>query len=139
MMTTKQAPMFFASQVLGLWIAFALEFVNGDEQRWNCKGACKACGAKTSLLGRLVRGKTARQPNGSTFAQAVQTADGRLYHYENGRVFVPCRGCGKTRFAAALDGKVDMSKVCNAKCMGACGPACECSCGGKNHGSSFSL
>lgn len=25
-------------------------------------------------------------------------------------------------------------KVCNAKCMGAAGPACDCSCGGSNHG-----
>lgn len=27
-------------------------------------------------------------------------------------------------------------KVCNAKCMGAAGPACDCSCGGANHGGS---
>lgn len=25
-------------------------------------------------------------------------------------------------------------KVCNGKCMGATGPACDCSCGGENHG-----
>mgnify|MGYP001616854185 CR=1 FL=1 len=25
-------------------------------------------------------------------------------------------------------------KVCNAKCMGATGPACDCSCSGANHG-----
>lgn len=27
--------------------------------------------------------------------------------------------------------------VCNAKCMGAAGHDCECSCGGKNHGAGF--
>jgi len=29
--------------------------------------------------------------------------------------------------------------VCNSKCMGAVGPNCECSCGGKNHGAGFVL
>jgi len=24
--------------------------------------------------------------------------------------------------------------ICNAKCTGAVGPSCDCSCGGKNHG-----
>jgi hypothetical protein len=28
-------------------------------------------------------------------------------------------------------------KVCNAKCMGATGPACDCSCSGKNHGAKW--
>lgn len=27
--------------------------------------------------------------------------------------------------------------VCNAQCMGARGPSCECSCGGRNHGAGF--
>lgn len=28
------------------------------------------------------------------------------------------------------------AKECNARCMGAIGPACDCSCGGENHGTS---
>lgn len=35
---------------------------------------------------------------------------------------------------ARLEGTYDASKVCNARCMGAAGPSCECSCAGANHG-----
>lgn len=31
----------------------------------------------------------------------------------------------------------DPEKVCDARCMGAVGPACSCSCEGKNHGGKF--
>jgi hypothetical protein len=36
-------------------------------------------------------------------------------------------------YLAALHGAVSEHK-CNAACMGARGPVCECSCGGSNHG-----
>lgn len=108
----------------------------GSVSRWNCKGACKRCNAKTSLLGAL---HTGRDSISRCLVEVVVTSDGRGFRYENGRVAVPCRGCGVTRFAARIAGKVDMSKTCNAKCESACGPSCECSCGGKNHGASVSL
>jgi hypothetical protein len=34
-------------------------------------------------------------------------------------------------------GTVNEQKVCNARCMGAVGPSCECSCGGALHGGSY--
>lgn len=34
---------------------------------------------------------------------------------------------------------ISESHICNAKCTGATGPNCECSCGGKNHGGKISL
>jgi hypothetical protein len=33
--------------------------------------------------------------------------------------------------------KTPSRHICNSKCMGAVGPNCECSCGGKNHGAGF--
>lgn len=103
--------------------------------RWNCKGACKACGEKTSLFGRLARGRNVA----GRLTDLVVTKDGRGFLYENGRVTVPCRGCGRARYATKLAGKFRADKICNAKCEGACGPTCECSCGGKNHGAAVSL
>jgi len=35
---------------------------------------------------------------------------------------------------AKLEASYDAEKVCNARCMGAYGPSCECSCAGRNHG-----
>lgn len=35
-----------------------------------------------------------------------------------------------------LLGKYKPEKACDGRCMGAVGPACDCSCGGENHGRS---
>ena len=35
---------------------------------------------------------------------------------------------------AKLEGTYNGEKPCNARCMGASGPSCECSCAGANHG-----
>ncbi len=36
--------------------------------------------------------------------------------------------------AMAIYGTYNADKECNGKCMGATGPACDCKCGGENHG-----
>lgn len=33
-----------------------------------------------------------------------------------------------------LASTLNPEKECNGRCMGAVGPACDCSCGGENHG-----
>lgn len=33
-----------------------------------------------------------------------------------------------------LEGRLNPEKECNGRCMGAVGPACDCACGGENHG-----
>jgi hypothetical protein len=105
------------------------------ERRWNCKCACKRCGAKTSALGRKVLIKTVKETT-----EALALVDGRLFEISNGFAYLPCRGgCGRVRAAFSIDGKFNAGKACNAKCMGACGPSCECRCAGKNHGAAFSL
>lgn len=39
----------------------------------------------------------------------------------------------------AIKGIVNVDKTCDGRCMNATGPNCECSCGGENHGGSWSL
>lgn len=52
---------------------------------------------------------------------------------------VACRGCGRNRSAVLVRGKFSPHHKCNAKCLASKGPSCECSCGGKNHGASYSV
>lgn len=61
------------------------------------------------------------------------TREGRLFAYG------VCPDCGRLHPSGR---RIHYSKnpsrhICNAKCMGAIGPSCECSCGGKNHGAGF--
>ena len=53
-------------------------------------------------------------------------------------VCVACRGCGLHRGADPVRGKVSHKHLCGSKCLSSKGPSCECSCGGKNHGASYS-
>lgn len=39
----------------------------------------------------------------------------------------------------SLNGTYNADKRCSAKCTGATGPACDCSCGGENHGSRHTI
>ena len=55
-----------------------------------------------------------------------------------GNLAIRCRCCGKARAARPVRGIVNMHRECNAKCMASHGTVCECSCGGKNHGGSYS-
>lgn len=41
------------------------------------------------------------------------------------------------RTAHTVDGTYNPDRTCDARCMGAVGPACSCSCGGENHGGKF--
>lgn len=43
--------------------------------------------------------------------------------------------CGRDMVGRPVKGHVNPSVPCNAKCVNAIGPDCECSCGGANHGS----
>jgi hypothetical protein len=45
-------------------------------------------------------------------------------------------GCGRTMEANRIAGHYNPDVPCTAKCTGAVGHVCECSCGGKNHGRS---
>jgi hypothetical protein len=51
-----------------------------------------------------------------------------VYAFQN-----PC-ACGRPLTFSAIRGRMNAEIKCNAKCTGAKGHDCECSCGGKNHG-----
>ncbi len=57
----------------------------------------------------------------------------------NGRPDVPCLVCVKLVHVPMkpITGWTS-DHICDARCLGATGPTCECSCGGANHGKSFS-
>jgi hypothetical protein len=94
-------------------------------------------------------------PNQKTVSRSrVQWADTRDFERIIGRALLPgeklvregrlfafasCPNCARIHPSAR---RIHYSKnpsrhICNAKCMGAVGPNCECSCGGKNHGAGF--
>jgi hypothetical protein len=42
--------------------------------------------------------------------------------------------CGRVVAVERVTAGVDSKKACNARCMGAVGPSCDCKCRGENHG-----
>lgn len=60
--------------------------------------------------------------------------DGTELRWWHGKVIVPCPACGQTIQLTKIDGAVNPSIRCNARCLSATGPHCECACGGENHG-----
>jgi hypothetical protein len=73
---------------------------------------------------------------------ARSAAEGPVFHGDTatcyGDICIVCRGCGRNRGAEMIRGKVSHKHECGAKCLASKGPTCECSCGGKNHGASYS-
>ena len=57
---------------------------------------------------------------------------GDVVAWWNGRPSIACE-CGRSMGAKLLKGFVT-DHECDARCMGAKGHVCECSCGGANHG-----
>lgn len=45
-----------------------------------------------------------------------------------------CQGCKRPTFGQAINGRFNAAKRCDARCIYAKGPNCECACGGANHG-----
>ena len=51
-----------------------------------------------------------------------------------------CPLCGDQHRARRIEYATKPSRhACNAKCLTATGPHCECACGGKNHGAGFTM
>jgi len=99
--------------------------MNNVDTRFIAK--CKACGVATSALSR---DQDYRRSKDDTKRSTP------VYTHANGSIVLDCRACGLPRHAKAVRGTFSRVHVCNAKCLASTGPACECSCGGKNHGAS---
>lgn len=50
-----------------------------------------------------------------------------------------CPGCGKKMEYSWLVATTRLGVPCDARCTGARGHTCDCSCGGKNHGAGWSV
>jgi len=98
-------------------------------RRFNCKGPCRNCGARTSYKLMPAPGIPATYTDGSISYRA-SCANTEA----TGLARVPCRGCGAFRWAAPVFGAYKLDRKCDARCMGATGHNCECQCGGENHG-----
>jgi hypothetical protein len=92
--------------------------------RYITKKVCKTCGTKTSALCTYDLG-------GNIAADSPV-----YYHPQTGSIVLNCKGCGEPKWAWPVKGVVSTKHECNAKCLSSTGFACECSCGGKNHGAS---
>lgn len=108
-------------------------------QRFNTK-PCR-CGAVTSVLAtdthRGVKVDSLRTVGNEyvgPWFQAFTADSGATLYNANGRLIVPCRGCGVLRFAMSVRGVYSAKIKCDARCTHAKGHSCECACGGKNHG-----
>lgn len=50
---------------------------------------------------------------------------------------VECPECKQRLSGRRVEGHLDPNHKCDARCLGAVGHICECSCGGKNHGGAY--
>lgn len=50
-----------------------------------------------------------------------------------------CPECGRMMSRDAIEATIALNVACTSQCTGASGPVCRCSCGGANHGSSWSF
>ena len=82
----------------------------------------------SSLLPRWIGRALGRCPSCKT----VVRRDSPVYDM-GGKSVVPCPECGNRVTVKAVSGTTS-TKECDARCMGAVGPSCDCSCGGENHG-----
>jgi hypothetical protein len=104
---------------------------------------CTRKGCRTAHLAAFTTTVTLEAHEGRPVETRTVTADGRQVYYRDrydlARIICrdfACTGCGGTGCTFdVVRGTFSESVKCGAKCRSAVGPACECQCGGENHGS----
>jgi len=86
-------------------------------------GRCRGCKRRISAL-LLATVDTGRE----YYAEG----DIAAHPFSNGAILVTC--CGRERELLRVRGTYNPRVPCNARCTGAHGHDCECSCNGANHG-----
>jgi hypothetical protein len=81
---------------------------------------------------RPVLQRTARSIRCRYLGQDGQAYPAALDSFTDGAIVV-C-ACGHSVHLKVLRGTRNADKRCDARCMSATGPSCECACGGANHG-----
>lgn len=100
-----------------------------------------------ALLGKCDAGHRLRidaQAGSTRHGPAVLVQGCTWKRHKNGSVLIACPRCDDTTrgtraglvILKPLKAHLNTEKACNARCMNATGPSCECACGGVNHGGS---
>ena len=103
---------------------------------YNCK-RCKIGKRVEYPLGSKGSGAFRIDANGQRVPACVYIqacGGGKPTVYGGDTEFGLCRNCGKMMDYGQLKGYVKPEQPCDARCTGARGHNCECSCGGANHG-----
>lgn len=106
-------------------------------------GRCKRCKVRRRVHAPVHEVRTRHLGYGRTERVYTRTIGGQRFEGYD-RIFIPCEACGtlpdgrvQSIEMKLLRGRFSERIQCNARCMASHGPACECSCGGANHGSAF--
>jgi hypothetical protein len=95
-------------------------------------GTCSHCGTTIRVGAVPTRARAWEIIEGPRALHKPFKSDGRS-------LVVDCPRChARGLFLARIEG-TESDHECNAACMFARGPLCECQCGGKNHGAGFAL
>jgi hypothetical protein len=97
-----------------------------------CKG-CKGCVRIEAPETRRIKASLGYGRTETRVFRRIPTGQ-EIQGYD--RFFLPCL-CGKHVEFKMIRGHVTEHK-CNAKCLASTSGICECSCGGANHGASYS-
>lgn len=102
----------------------------------NLVGRCKACKRGHCAPDAVRSQLTVHAPK---YHRRPQVWDGaisgdRLFVMGPSGAYLADCPCGQRVGLHAVVGKFSPVHECNAKCLNATGPACECSCKGRNHG-----
>lgn len=108
------------------------------EKRYN--GKCPGCKKPKSVLATKRKHTVFDVPRQGWVAE-FETVEGEVFRssrYDVSKIWIGKSACcGRAMYLKPVLGKVVADKKCDARCLGAKGHVCECSCGGKNHGASF--
>lgn len=105
----------------------------------NLLGRCKSCRKGTCVTGGVFCTIVVRPADSRTLVHldGVVAANRIIARGASGAYVAACK-CGARVALKEVQARRITEHVCGAKCMASTGPSCDCSCGGANHGRSYS-
>ncbi len=103
--------------------------------------SCKGVTRRTYTAKPIHESIWRRVPGAPRFSFVREDEEGRMAITDQADA-KSCPRCGDSGPGFLMDykpviGTLDESVICDARCTGARGPACNCSCGGENHGKAW--
>jgi hypothetical protein len=110
---------------------------------YNCKRCKLGRRVEYPIRIRTIRGCSSyyREEGGKRITAGVwiERGGGGLPTVYGGDPLGLCPGCGRKMEYSFLVATTRLGVPCDARCTGARGHSCDCSCGGKNHGAGWSV